>query len=272
MKCWACFCGRIGMFEVKAAEVYTSYCFWVWHLLNFEPLWSHFVFLCISYRQSRQCQEIGLVVINFCVNWNTSDVSLTLKVTSFKLNMFLSFLLSLSVLDLVDRLLKSLVRGYNYRYYFIFRVSLLAAMQEVIAEWRGSDETGSDVPTIQTNLFFLVEFLIIGRGHMTADQLQIREASFRVVSLVLWRFSSWLNRFALWRCFLKRNKIMYHACLPLFMLGPGNQVFEKTWNQKLDFEIFWKKRRKQFDSSSVCTISDLSFGTLSPFKMWSSYA
>lgn len=131
------------------------------------------------------------------MNWNTSDVSLTLKVTSFKLNMFLSFLLSLSVLDLVDRLLKSLVRGYNYRYYFIFRVSLLAAMQEVIAEWRGSDETGSDVPTIQTNLFFLVEFLIIGRGHMTADQLQIREASFRVVSLVLWRFSSWLNRFAL---------------------------------------------------------------------------
>ena len=131
------------------------------------------------------------------MNWNTSGVSLTLKVTSFKLNMFLSFLLSLSVLDLVDRLLKSLVRGYNYRYYFIFRVSLLAAMQEVIAEWRGSDETGSDVPTIQTNLFFLVEFLIIGRGHMTADQLQIREASFRVVSLVLWRFSSWLNRFAL---------------------------------------------------------------------------
>ena len=136
-------------------------------------------------------------MIHFCVNWNTSGVSLTLKVTSFKLNMFLSFLLSLSVLDLVDRLLKSLVRGYNYRYYFIFRVSLLAAMQEVIAEWRGSDETGSDVPTIQTNLFFLVEFLIIGRGHMTADQLQIREASFRVVSLVLWRFSSWLNRFAL---------------------------------------------------------------------------
>ena len=131
------------------------------------------------------------------MNWNTSGVSLTLKVTSFKLNMFLSFLLSLSVLDLVDRLLKSLVRGYNYRYYFIFRVSLLAAMQEVIAEWRGSDETGSDVPTIQTNLFFLVEFLIIGRGHMTADQLQIREASFRVVSLVLWWFSSWLNRFAL---------------------------------------------------------------------------
>ena len=72
-----------------------------------------------------------------------------------------------------------------FTYHFIFRICLFAAMQEVVAEWRSCDETGSDVPTIQSNLFFMVESLILGREHMTTDQLQLREASMRVVSLVL---------------------------------------------------------------------------------------
>lgn len=76
----------------------------------------------------------------------------------------------------------------HVHHHFIFRMCLLAAMQEVITEWRSCDETGSEVPTIQSNLFFMIELLILGRDHMTTDQLQAREASFRVVSHTV---SSW---------------------------------------------------------------------------------